>query len=103
MAPEDSAKMSLVAQPAISRNLDEGPVGCLHQSLGENHPPSPDVIRRRHAHACLKRSEEVAQAQMDEFCEVLCLDRIAQFVVDIGGHAFNLPRGEAAASAIVLA
>src|ERR1700730_15422666 len=103
MAPEDSAKMSLVAKPEISRNSAAGPVGSSHQSVGAYQPPSPDVIRRRHAHACLKRSEEVAQAQMDEFCEVLCLDRIAQFVVDIGGHAFNLPRGEAAASAIVLA
>jgi hypothetical protein len=101
MAPEDSAKLSLVAHPAIKCNLDEGPIGCLHQSLGEIQPPSSNVLRWRYAYACLKGSEEVAQAQVDEFCEVLCLDRVAQFVVDIGGHPFNLPRGEAAASTIV--
>src|ERR1700736_6451941 len=103
MAPEDSAKMSLVAHPAINRNLDERPVGCLHQSLGEVQPPSPDVLRRRYAYACLKGSEEVTQAQTNDVCEVLCLDGVAQVVIDIGGHPFNLPRGEAAASAIVLA
>jgi hypothetical protein len=87
--------MRLVAHSAGKSDLRKRLSSAQHDDLGVAHSPYIDIGERRLTEALSECAKEVADAELHDAGEVRNAEAEVDIRLDVGGHTFRLPGGEA--------
>ena len=87
--------MGLVAHSAGKSDLRKRLSSVQHDDLGVTHPLYFDVDEGRLTETLSECAREVADAELHDAGEVRNAEAEADIRLDVGGHTFRLPAGEA--------
>ena len=87
--------MSLVVHSAVKSDPRKRLSGVQHEDLGVAYPPYFDIGEGRLTETHSECAKEVAEAELHDSGEVRNAEAEANIRLDVSGHTFCLPGGEA--------